>query len=87
MGRVLLTIIVPLLLPSALYFGWRFALGRGINLPATWIWLAASGLVLAALTLVVLSLDFGAPREGVYVPPHVSDGKVVPGRIEPAPAR
>jgi hypothetical protein len=83
MGRAFLTIIVPLLLPTALYLAYRLALGRGMNLPATWIWLTVAGLVLASLTLVVVSIDFGAPREGVYVPPHVEGGKVVPGHIDP----
>jgi len=84
MGRVLLTIIVPLLLPTALYIAWRVALGRGINLPTTWVWLALSGLVLASVTLVAVSVDFGEPRNGVYVAPHLEGGQVVPGHIAPA---
>lgn len=87
MGRAILTIIVPLLLPTILYMGWRFALGRGINLPAMWIWLTAAGLVLAALTVVLVSVDFGEPRDGVYVPPHLSDGRIVPGHVAPATER
>jgi hypothetical protein len=85
MGRAFLAIIVPLLLPTLLYGAWRLALGRGINLPASWIWLLATGLVLASVTLVVVTVDFNEPRKGVYVPPHVSGGKVVPGHVEPAP--
>jgi hypothetical protein len=87
MGRAILTIIVPLVLPTVIYGSWRFAQGRGIHLPGEWIWLSAAGLVLAALTLVAVSIDFGAPREGTYVPPRVEGGKVVPGHIEPAPQR
>jgi hypothetical protein len=57
--------------------------GKQINVPAVWIWLAVSGLVLASLMLVFLSVDFGEPKGGVYVPPHVDDsGTVVPGHIE-----
>ena len=83
MGRVFLTIIVPLLLPTALYASWRILAGKRINVPKAWVWLAVSGLVLASLTLVFLSVDFGEPKGGQYVPPHVSgDGTVVPGRIE-----
>ena len=86
MGRILLTIIVPLLLPTALYLGWRFAAGRGLSLPTGWLWLIVAGLALSALTLVAASVDFGTPRSGVYVPPHVSNGEVVPGHVEPGGA-
>jgi hypothetical protein len=87
MGRVFLTIIVPLLLPTALYAAWRILAGKQINIPAVWIWLAVSGLVLASLMLVFISVDFGVPKNGQYVPPHVTpDGTVVPGRIEATPA-
>lgn len=91
MGRVFLTIIVPLLLPTALYALWRGLAGKQINIPAVWIWLTGAGLVLAALMLVFLSVDFGAPKEGYYVPPQVRpDGTVIPGhfdsgRSEPGP--
>jgi hypothetical protein len=83
MGRVFLTIIVPLLLPTALYMGWRALPGRQINLPAAWVWLLVAGLVLASLTLVAVSVDFGEPKTGRYVPPHTGDAGVVPGHIEP----
>lgn len=85
MGRVFLTIVVPLLLPTALYILWRVTVGKQINIPSVWIWLTLAGLVLASLTLVLLSVDFGEPRNGAYVPPHVSGDRVVPGRIEAAP--
>jgi Family of unknown function (DUF6111) len=86
MGRILLTVIIPLLLPTALYVGWRLSLGRTTNLTSMSLWLAAAGIGLAALTLVLLNTDFSGPRQGQYVPPHVSDGVVVPGRIEPGAA-
>jgi len=86
MGRVLLTIIIPLLLPTVLYFGWRIAIGRGLTLPTSWLWLAVAGLALASLTLVAVSVDFGGMRQGTYVPPHVTNGAVVPGHIEPGQA-
>ena len=86
MGRVFLTIIVPLLLPTALYAVWRVFAGKQINVPAVGIWLVVAGLALASLTLVLLSVDFGEPKNGQYVPPHVNgSGTVVPGHIEAAP--
>lgn len=84
MARVFLTIIIPLLLPTALYALWRALPGRGPVLPVAWVWLLVAGLGLVALTLIVVSLDFGVPNDGTYVPPHVSDGKVVPGHFAPA---
>ena len=87
MGRVLVTIIVPLVLPTALYLVWRLWLGRTVTVSSTWVWLLVAGLALSSLTLIFLSVDFGAPRDGVYVPPHVQNGQVVPGHIEPAPTR
>jgi hypothetical protein len=87
MGRVFLTIIVPLLLPTGLYAVWRVLAGKQINVPKVWVWLAVSGLALASLMLVFVSVDFGAPKDGQYVPPHIGDsGAVVPGHIEHAPA-
>jgi hypothetical protein len=87
MGRAIITIVVPLLLPTILYVGWRVAIRRGLNLPSTWMWLALSGLALASLALVAVSVDFGEPRNGVYVPPHLEGGEVVPGHVAPAPQR
>jgi hypothetical protein len=67
------------------YVLWRMLPGRAEAVPSAWIWLLTAGLLLAALTLVVLSVDFGAPRTGSYVPPRLGeDGRVVPGFIAPA---
>jgi len=86
MGRVFLTIIVPLLLPTALYAAGRVLVGKQINVPAVWIWLAVAGLALASAMLILVSVDFGAPKEGQYVPPQVAPGgAIVPGHIKQAP--
>jgi len=87
MIRVALTILLPLLLPLALYTAWRVLMGRvALTESVTaWIWLVVAGLMLASLTLIALNVNFGGGREGVYVPPHVGeDGSVVPGHVEPA---
>lgn len=86
MTRIVLTIVVPLILPSILYFLWFRATGRvaanGIAaLP--WPWLVASGVVLTALTLVVVSVHFGNSPDGSYVPPRIEGGQVVPGHVVP----
>lgn len=93
MLRVVLTIVVPLLLPTALYLLWISAFGAtqgGQTEPwaaMPWIWLAGAGAVLLALVLLVVTVHFGAPQEGVYVPPRWEGDRIVPGHIEPNPVR
>ncbi|HZT88866.1 MAG TPA: DUF6111 family protein [Stellaceae bacterium] len=95
MFRVLLTIVLPLILPTALYLLWlrlraaRLAHAgeaqgalRWAALP--WVWLAAAGVVLLAVVLFVVTVHFGTSQPGVYVPPHWENGQIVPGHIEPA---
>ena len=48
-----------------------------------WLWLAGAGVLLLAIVLVVVTVRFGTPQEGVYVPPRWENGQVVPGHIEP----
>ncbi len=94
MLRIVLTIVLPLLLPTALYLLWLRAarwseLGgtlSGAVLP--WIWLAGAGVVLLALVLFVVTVHFGTPRgQGVYVPPRWQNGVIVPAHIDPGPPR
>ncbi|HVM79448.1 MAG TPA: DUF6111 family protein [Stellaceae bacterium] len=94
MIRVLLTIVLPLLLPTLLYVLWvltmrRAELNAGGQLlqKVPLVWLAAAGLALVALVLVVASLGFGGSGNGVYVPPTTVDGKIVPGHVVPAQPR
>lgn len=82
MIRILLTYLVPLLLPTALYLLWvRFALARGRTPEIPVVWLVAAGVILAAITAFALSLSGGSPG-GLYQPPHVANGKVVPGHFD-----
>lgn len=93
MLRVVLTIVLPLLLPTALYLLWIATLGSAqeggaISWAAVpWLWLAGAGAVVLAVVLFVVTVHFGAPQEGVYVPPRWEDGRVVPGHMEPKPTR
>jgi hypothetical protein len=90
MPREVVEILVPLLLPTALYLGWiwaaRWAGGGGAvrwaGLP--WLWLAGAGVVLLALFLVVVTVGFGTTGQGVYVPPRWTGTHIVPGHFEPA---
>ena len=87
MWRVVLEIILPLLLPTALYVLWVLAVrpaqpGEAANwagLP--WVWLGGAGVVLLALVLLVL-ISPGGERDGLYVPPHLEGGQIVPGHFD-----
>lgn len=91
MTRILLTYVVPLFLPAALYILYvvaarRIMTGQGEaaaqlrRLP--WLWLAAAGVVLMGISLAAYSLTTGGDSHRAYVPPRVEDGKVVPGHLE-----
>jgi hypothetical protein len=89
MLRVIATIVLPLVLPSALYLLWVAALRRAPEQridwrAAPWIWLVGIGLGLAAGVLAFVHIGFGTQEGGRYVPAHVENGKLVPGRFEPA---
>jgi Family of unknown function (DUF6111) len=93
MLRVFLTIVLPLLLPTALYLLWIGILGSPQEggamswMAVPWIWLAGAGAVLLAIVLLVVTVHFGSPQEGVYVPPRWQGDQIVPGHIEPKPSR
>lgn len=94
MGRTLLQILVPLMLPLALYFAWatvtrRVAQARGIppSGPAPslvngpWAWLLGIGLVLVIAGFAVWAVTQETLPAGQYVPPSVVDGVIVPGHV------
>ena len=89
MLREIATLVVPLLLPTVLYLLWLRAMrwaaagGRTSWARLPWVWLAASGVALAAIVLFVVTVHFGTATPGTYVPPHVENGRIVPGHIEP----
>jgi hypothetical protein len=90
MPRVLLTIVLPLILPTVVYLIWVTTLRRPSS-PGTearwgalpWVWLAGAGVVLLAIVLFVVTVHFGATQQGVYVPPRWQNGHIIPGHIEP----
>jgi hypothetical protein len=89
MLRVLLTVVLPLLLPTAIYAAWialtSWSADRGPvrlgRLPL--VWLAFAGVILLALVLVTVSVHFGDPVRGRYVPPRYENGQIVPPHLEP----
>ena len=89
MLRVLLTVVLPLLLPTAIYVAWIAFMswssnGEPVRLSALpLVWLALAGVVLLALVLVTVTVHFGEPADGRYVPPRYEDGRVIPPHVEP----
>jgi hypothetical protein len=93
MLRVLLTVVLPLLLPTAIYVAWIAATPRAprresVRLGArSLVWLVLAGVALLAAVLVTVSVHFGEPVRGRYVPPRYENGKIVPPHIEPLQPR
>ena len=89
MARVILSIILPLLLPTALYFlyAWyasRRAEAAGVEarqIEVPWSWLAIAGVALVMVSLAINFIDHGFKPGGKYEPARIEDGKVVPGRV------
>jgi hypothetical protein len=84
--RQVLQIVVPLLLPTALYFLYLVLSRRragGGNAPEVvpWVWLGVAGVVLLAVSLVAFALMGGAPPGSRYEPAKLIDGTIVPGRF------
>ena len=81
--RAALTLLLPLLLPLLLVLLWR-AMGLGKSVPRwfedlPWVTLLACGVVLSGLTLVTWTLLDRAPAGAEFMPPHMENGKIVPG--------
>lgn len=90
MIRILFTYVLPLLLPSAIYFLWmlparRRAKAEGREDPfwekPPWLWLAGIGVLLFGASLAFFGLGEGGPAWSDYEPPRIEDGGIVPGRV------
>ncbi len=89
--RILLTIVLPVLLPVLLYLGYisiqrrrAQAAGQAFS-PTLWegplAWLAVAGLGLALAVLISLRLTTGVPPGTKLEPPRVVDGEIVPSHV------
>ena len=87
MIRRILYEVILFLLPFALYgIYWRYIGRLSATAPKRahpWTILFAAGLMLVAASFVWWALTSGEPAGGVYVPPRVEDGVIVPGHVEP----
>jgi hypothetical protein len=55
--------------------------------PHPWTGLFVAGLALVAASFLVWGVIDGAGKQGTYVPPHLENGRVVPGYVDPGEAR
>ena len=92
MARILLTYILPFLLPVAVYTAWtwyraRYTAAHDGAAPrfeqGPWPLLVFLGAVSAFAVLGATALMRGGPANENYVPAHVVNGEVVPGHLEP----
>ena len=90
MIRILLTVLLPMALPSTVYFLWfanerrrAIAAGTPEAMPrlgdVPWFVLASAGVAIVAVVLFAGSIYSGDAPGSVYVPPHVEGDRVVPG--------
>ena len=92
MTRILITYVVPLVLPALAWYLWhRFRPQRPGEeerkgwAAAPWPQLGIAGLVLLAATLGAVALLVGGVPGETYQPARLIDGKVVPGDHSGAP--
>ncbi|TVR82319.1 MAG: hypothetical protein EA405_07070 [Rhodospirillales bacterium] len=89
MTRILLQYLLPLVLPTVLFFlySWIFGGKTGDQSApsqmqrAPWFWLILAGFVLMAAGLIVTALTGGGIAGSEYIPPRFEDGRVVPAEI------
>jgi hypothetical protein len=97
MLKKLLTVVLPLMLPTLIYMAYmmidrrKAAASGGAVVPwwvgAPWTWLITGGVLLAAIVLVTVALTGGFETSGTYHPARLIDGKVIEGDTSPpAPA-
>jgi len=92
MSRIVFTYVVPFLLPAAVYAAWvwyrmGYVARHGGEAPkleqGPWPLLLFIGAVLAFLVLATTAMMTGGSPDDTYVPPHLENGKLIPGHLEP----
>jgi hypothetical protein len=87
MIRPFLTELLLFLLPFALYAAFLMGKRAGVLKTASWpprvlIPLTICALLLMFISFFVLAHFYGEPAGSNYVPPHMEDGKLVPGQFK-----
>ena len=92
MSRILVTYIVPFLLPAMVYACWvwyrtGYVARHGGEAPkleqGPWPLLLFVGAVFAFAVLASTALIRGGSPDENYVPPHLENGTLIPGHLEP----
>lgn len=94
MLKNLLTVVLPLMLPTLIYMAYamfgrrKTAALEGARASwwtgAPWTWLVTGGVVLAAAVLVTVALTGGFDTSGTYHPARLIDGRVIEGETTPS---
>jgi hypothetical protein len=85
MIRIVLIRLLLFAVPFAIY-GAYLLLARARSIvpqhDTPWTYLFIAGLSLVVVSFIYVGLTEGETTKGRYVPPHVVNGKVVPGHVE-----
>lgn len=91
MLRILLTIVLPVVLPLLVYLGYLEMMRRRAEAtgepydPALregpWAWLALAGLALVVATLIGVRVMTGVDPGTKLEAPHMVDGEIAPSRV------
>ncbi|MBV9540260.1 MAG: hypothetical protein JO167_03250 [Alphaproteobacteria bacterium] len=87
MTRVLLERLLLFAVPFAVYGVYLLLMRFFPSTPQRrhpWTWLFVAGLALFAASFLVWRFTDTEPTTGLYVAPHVVNGKIVPGYVKPA---
>lgn len=94
MIRLFFIYVLPLIAPTVVYLLWcLWHLKRGtgtvegdmatVARRAPWPKLTIAGVALLIVVIAIAALTGGEPPHESYAPPHMENGKVVPGRAQP----
>jgi hypothetical protein len=94
MIRIVLTYVIPFLLPTIVYLVWgyyraRYVAAHGGEAPklerGPWPLLLFAGAVLTLLSLAATALTQGSDAGSIYTPPHLENGRLIPGHMDAKP--
>jgi hypothetical protein len=87
MIRPVATELILFLVPFVAYAIFLWATEAGVLHPQSWplgrvAWLTIAALVLMVGSFIVLAQWGGEPKNSVYVPAHIENGRLVPGTMK-----
>lgn len=85
MIRIFFMYIIPILLPSILFFCWAKFIQKDDVLARTgpWFRLLIAGLGFMVLGLAITAVIGGTTPGGTYKSPYLKDGEIIPGQMLP----